>query len=521
MMSVPAYERLTALDASFLHAEGETTPMHVGALSVFEGAPFFDRDGAFRLTDVRRRVESRLHLVPRLRRKLRLPPLGIGQPVWVDADDFDIADHVKLMVLPPPGDRAVLEHACERLQMQLLDRNRPLWELWFIGGLHDGNVAMVEKLHHALVDGVSGVEVAAALLDLEPVPPPDEGSSDPVAPWSPAPAPDARRLVTDALTDRFGTPVAIARSAFDAARVPLLALRRTGAVLDAARSLVGPEGRAPASSLNRATVGEHRRLVRVDVPLDDLRDVGHAFAVTLNDVVLAGVTGALRRLLESRGEPVDDGALHALVPVSIRVDAEHLALGNRVSAMIAPLPVGEDAPLTRLLQVHHEMAERKAHHQAEGNELLLETAELLPATVSALVARQVHHQPFVNVVVTNIPGPSCPLWFFGARMLEATPIVPLGGNLTIGIALLSYDGTLAVGLHADADAAPDLPVLADALAAEFAALHALVRPGDGMSHGVVGAGDDASDSAHAADAADAAEDDGHDGHDPSQVDAVR
>jgi WS/DGAT/MGAT family acyltransferase len=512
MMSDPSYERLTALDASFLHAESESTPMHVGALSVFEGSPFFDRDGAFRLADVRRRVESRLHLVPRLRRKLRPPPLGLGQPVWVDAEDFDIADHVKLLVLPPPGDRAVLEHACERLQMQVLDRDRPLWELWFIGGLHDGNVAMVEKLHHALVDGVSGVEVAAALLDLEPVPPPEEGVVEPVASWSPAPAPDAPRLVVEGLAERFGTPTAIARSVLDAARVPLLALRRTGAVLDAARSLVGPEGLAPTSSLNRATVGEHRRLTRVDVPLDDLRDVGSAFGVTVNDVVLAGVTGALRRLLESRREPVDRRALHALVPVSIRVDAEHLALGNRVSAMIAPLPVGEDAPLTRLLQVHHDMAERKAHHQAEGNEVLLETAELLPAAVSALVARQIHHQPFVNVVVTNVPGPSSPLWFFGARMLEATPIVPLGGNLTIGIALLSYDGTLAVGLHADADAAPDLPVLADALADEFAALRGLVPPAETADDRALRA------RAGATRAGDHADDDGHD---PSRVDAVR
>lgn len=500
-MPGPTYERLTALDASFLHLEGQSTPMHVGALLVFEGAPFFDRDGAFRLAEVRRRVESRLHLVPRLRRRLRMPPFGIGQPVWVDADDFDIADHVKLMVLPPPGDRAMLEHACERLQMHVLDRSRPLWELWFVGGLHDGNVAMVEKLHHALVDGVSGVEVAAALLDLEPEPPPD-GEVEPVEPWAPAPAPDDRRLLVDTVADRFGAPLGMLRSARHAARVPVLALRRTGAVLDAARSLLGPEGRAPSSSLNRATVGEHRRLLRVGVPLDGLRDVGHAFGVTVNDVVLAGVTGALRRLLVSRGEPLDRGALHALVPVSIRVDAEHLALGNRVSAMIAPLPVGEDTALTRLLQIHHEMSERKAHHQAEGNELLLETAELLPATVGALVARQVHHQPFVNVVVTNVPGPSVPLWFFGARMLEATPIVPLGGNLTIGIALLSYDGTLAVGLHADADAAPDLPVLADALTAEFAALRALVPPGAGLPHG----------------AAQRAADDV--GHDPSGADAV-
>ncbi len=481
-MPCPAYERLTALDASFLHAETDATPMHVGALSVFEGEPFFDDDGAFRLTDVRRRVESRLHLVPRLRRKLRMPPLGIGQPAWVDADDFDIADHVKLVVLPQPGDRAVLEHVCERLQMQVLDRSKPLWELWFVGGLHDGNVAMVEKVHHALVDGVSGVEVAAALLDLEPVPAPAVGEPEPVEGWSPAPAPDARRLVVDALVDRFTTPLGIARSVRDAARVPVRALQRTGAVVDAALALLGPDGRAPASSLNPAAVGEHRRLLRVSVPLDDLRDVGHAFSVTVNDVVLAGVTGALRRLLESRGESVDGVALHALVPVSIRADAEHLALGNRVSAMVAPLPVGEDTPLTRLLQVHHDMAERKAHHQADGNELLLETAELLPPTLTAVLARQIHHQPFVNVVVTNVPGPSFPLWFFGARMLETTPIVPLGGNLSIGIALLSYDGTLAVGLHGDPDTAPDLPVLAAALHDELADLRALVRDGDEAVH---------------------------------------
>jgi len=463
-------ERLSALDASFLYAETPETPMHVGALSVFEGAPLFDADGAFRLDDVRRRVLARLHRVPRMRKVVRFVPFGLGLPVWVDAEDFDIADHVRLMVLPEPGNRAQLEALCERLQMQVLDRRRPLWELWFIGGLADGNVAMVEKLHHAMVDGVSGVDVASALLDLEPLADPE-----PIPPWTPEPAPGDRDLLVAAMQDRLREPLELARTAVSAVQAPLRLARDTLEGVGSLLALLGPGALAPRSSLNAAQVGRGRRLLTVQVPLDEVKATKRSLGTTVNDVVLAAVTGGLRRLLVAREEPVEHLSLRALVPVSVRAEDEHLALGNRVTAMIAPLPVAEETPLARLLAVQATMSELKAQHLAEGNELLLEGVDHLPPALTALVSRQIHHQPFVNVVVTNVPGPPFPLWFLGARMLEVTPIVPLGGNLTIGIAILSYDRTLSIGIHADRDAVPDAGFLADAIRNEFSELLRLTR----------------------------------------------
>jgi WS/DGAT/MGAT family acyltransferase len=466
-------ERLSALDASFLYAETPATPMHVGALLVFEGAPFFDERGAFRLDDVRRRIEARLHRVPRMRKVVRFVPFGQGRPVWVDAVDFDIADHVRLMVLPEPGNRAQLEALCERLQMQVLDRSKPLWELWCIGGLADGNVAMVEKLHHAMVDGISGVDVASALLDLEP-----RTGPEPIPPWNPEPPPSDLELVFDAWRDQAREPLELARLAGSVARAPLRLARGAVEGLGSLLSLVGPGGLAPRTSLNAARVGSGRRLLTVRVPLDEVKATKRWLGTTVNDVVLAAVTGGLRRLLEAREEPVEGFRLRALVPVSVRADDEHLALGNRVSAMVAPLPIDEETPLARLLAVQATMSELKAQHLAEGNELLLEGAEHLPPALTALVSRQVHRQPFVNVVVTNVPGPQFPLWFLGARMLESTPIVPLSGNLTVGIAVLSYDGTLFIGIHADRDAVPDVGFLADAIRDEFAELLRLARGGE-------------------------------------------
>jgi WS/DGAT/MGAT family acyltransferase len=465
----PPYQRLTTLDASFLHLESSTTPMHIGSLAVLDGASFFDEHGGFRLDSVRRQVASRLHLLPRFRRRVQFVPLGQGRPVWVDDAAFDIADHVRLVVLPPPGNRAQLVALCERLHMRLLDRRRPLWELWFVGGLDDGNVALFQKLHHALVDGVSGVDVAAVLFDLEP----GSEAADAGPTWHPVPAPSAQRLLLDAWLERARQPLELAQAGVRAAWHGPWQLGRTALQTSASLAgLVRPDHRASSSSLNRR-VGPHRRLVTVDESLDAVHRAAHLFDATVNDVVLAAVTGGLRRLLVRRSEPVHKLHLRVLVPVSVRADGEHGDLGNKVTSLFVPLPVEMPSAIERLDRVRRTMASLKDHNEADGNEVLLEATDYLPPNVTAALSRMVHHQSLVNVVVTNIPGPARPLYFMGAEVLEVVPVVPLGGNLTVGIAVLSYRGSLTIAVHADPDACPDLEVLVQGIRDEFDELFVL------------------------------------------------
>ncbi len=463
----PSYERLTALDASFLHAETPETPLHVGSVAVFEGAPFFDENGAFRVDELRARVAARLHVVPRFRKKVMWVPFGQGRPVWIDDPAFDIADHVKVMVLPGPGTREQLFELCELLQMRLLDRDRPLWELWFVGGLDDGNVAMIEKVHHALVDGVSGVDAATATLDLDRDAPLVEAP-----PWTPAPAPTPGRLLAESLWERATDPVEMARSAQAVLRVPARLAREAAEIAGTVANLVAPGTVLSSTSLTQR-VGRRRRLLAVRQDLTEVKRAKAAFGATVNDVILAAVAGGVRTLLLSRGEALEGRELHVLVPVSVRADHEHLDLGNKVASLFVALPIGEDSAIARLELVRQAVGEQKARNLAEGTELLLDWMDHLPPMLTAALSRTIHRQPFVDMVVTNVPGPQFPLYCMGAEMLEATPVVPLGGNLSVGIAILSYNGAITLGIHADRDACPDVAVLADGIGDAFAELLAL------------------------------------------------
>ncbi|MBK9180899.1 MAG: wax ester/triacylglycerol synthase family O-acyltransferase [Acidimicrobiales bacterium] len=458
------HERLSAMDDSFLEAEDARTPLHVGAVCTFEGGPLLDDQGRFRLDDVRRVVASRLDQIPRFRQRVLDVPLGLGRPVWVDDPSFDVADHVRLTALPAPGTDEQLMELNERLQMQLLDRSRPLWEMWWVEGLQGGRVALVEKVHHALVDGVSGAQTLSVILDLTPdavVPGP--------TPWSAPPLPSPQQLAEERIVELAAAPAELLRGVESVLRTPALLLDR----LESLRDFLQGEGVAPPSSLNRP-VGRRRRLAAVRRSLADVRATKDALGGTVNDVVLAAVSAGLRALLAARGEDVPGATLRALVPMSIRRDDEALTLGNRVSALSAPLPVGEPDPLVRLALVQEAMAELKASHQAEGAELLFDFADTWPTALLGAVSRLiVHRQPLVNVVVTNVPGPQVPLYALGARMLDIVPVVPLGGNLTVGVAILSYDGQLNLGLHADPDACGDLTVLAEGIEDGFAELAAL------------------------------------------------
>lgn len=467
------YDRLSALDASFLHLERLEYPMHVGALSIFEGGPLFDAGGRLRISEIRDLVQSRLSRMPRFRRRLMHVPYDQGRPIWVDDDRFDITYHVRHTALPRPGTWEQLVALTTRVQENLLDRERPLWELWFVEGLEDGNVALVQKTHHALIDGVSGVDVATLLLDPSPdhVPPvPDD--------WTPEPAPSPAQLLVDTLVERVTEPTEIVRSVRRMLRVPRRALAQAGELVQSFGTMLSRDLIAPVTSINGRT-GRHRRLSTVRVPLSDVKEIRAGLGGTVNDVVLCGVAGGLHRLFAHRREPTEGLKLRVMVPVSIRSDDERGTLGNKVSAMFVSLPVGPMPVRDRLAAVTAQTQHLKERHQAVGADFLINMTGFAAPTLISLAARLVHRQRLLNLVVTNVPGPQFPLYMMGARLLEAFPIVPLTRNLTVVVGILSYDGTLHFGLWGDRDAAADLEVLAGGIDDAFAELRKVAQERNG------------------------------------------
>jgi len=428
--------------------------MHVGALSVFDGHGLMGADGRFRINEVVELVESRLHLIPRFRKIVQNVLLDAGEPIWVDDERFDIGYHVRLTALPTPGSRSQLLALFERIQSQVLDRSRPLWELWFVEGLEDGHVALIQKTHHALVDGVSGVDVATVLMDFSPEPTMMEAPK-----WKPHRAPTPARLFLDSVQSNITSPREAIRSLRRAVEIPQQAVNQINDLVRSLTSLATGGIIAPHTSLNEKVVGRSRRFGLARVSLSDVKLVRRAFGGTVNDVILAGVGGGLGRLLEERGELHPDLVLKVFCPVSVRDESEHMALGNRISAMFIPLAVGEPDSVTRLVGVQAVTCDLKEREQAVGAAVLLDLTQYAAPTVLGLAARLIHHQPFVNLVCTNVPGPQTPLYCMGARLLEAYPMVPLARNLNLGVAILSYCGELHFGLLGDRDLWPDMEVL--------------------------------------------------------------
>lgn len=455
------YERLSAQDTTFLHIESATQPMHVGALAVFEGERFFDDRGRFRLDDVRDVIASRLHLVPRFRKRLLMVPLEQGRPVWVDDEDFDLSYHVRLTALPRPGTEAQLLALMGRLQSQVLDRRRPLWELWFVEGLEGGRVALIQKTHHSLVDGVSGVDVATVLLDLEPDPAPVEAPE-----WEPEPAPTPVRLAAESIAERLFVPAEMARSMRAALRGPQAVARRVASV---GRAMLEVGRVAPRAPWN-VPISAHRRFEPARVPLDLVKSIKDAAGVTVNDVVLAACAGGLRSFLEEREEPVDGLVLRALVPVSVRADDERMTLGNRVSAMVADLPVGEPDAATRLRIVSDHIAGQKEVDVAVGGDTILRLTDFAPPNLLGVMSRLVVRTRPVNLGITNVPGPDQPLYCMGARLGEAFPYVGIIDNQALMIGVISYDGQLGFGLTGDREVLPDLATLARGIEDAFTEL---------------------------------------------------
>lgn len=446
---------LTPLDAAFLYIESDTTPLQMATVGIFEGAPFYDERGVFRLTDIRRLIESRLSMAPKLRQRPQKGLFGQAPPRWVDHPDFDIAEHVRVWRLDPPASEAELTKLCADLMAVPLDRSRPLWDLTFIEGLEGDRVALFERIHHAMADGLAAAELATVLLDLSPSPPPPSHQN----PWRPDRAAASWRTAAHDLMDLAKLPLGVAKWSVDSLAHPIRRVRELSSFGVGVGTVVRPSLVAPSTSLT-GHISAQRKLQLLRFSLEDVRNVAHCFDATINDVVLTMAAGGLRALLAERAELPADGDVQALVPVGL-VDAEGRGLGNDVSALFIRLPVRTSDPVRRLRAIAREVGKNKRHHQALAATTLLRALEPVPQGILAMGARLINHQPFFNVIVTNVPGPPVPLYALGARLLEAFPVLPLVGNQSLAVAILSYDGKLDFGVLSDPLACPDVVVFTD------------------------------------------------------------
>lgn len=459
------YRRLTPEDATFLYLEDGGTPMHVASLLIFNGPPPTP-------ADFTRHVRSHLFHVPRFRQKLAYVPFGQGRPVWVDDPNFHLDYHLRVTALPPPGDDRRLRTLTARIFSQRLDRHKPLWELYLVTGLADNHFALIGKTHHCLVDGVSGVDITTVLFDLEP----DPVDVPATGRWEPKPEPAATELLADALLEKATNPVEILHTMQHALRTPRAVLREA---FKSARALgaFASAGLSPAppTPINRP-IGPHRTLATASMDLDVFKEIKNAAGCTVNDVVLAVSTGALRRFLEYRGSAVDDLELKAMVPVSVRAPSDDRALGNKVAAFMARLPVYQSDPLERLEFLRHEMNHLKESRQAVGASVLIELTGFANATLLSQAARALQSgQRFFNLYITNVPGPQFPLYMLGRELQELYGMSPLAPNQALAIVVTSYNGRINFGLVGDWDVMDDIELFAEDVDASLLELLAAVR----------------------------------------------
>ena len=453
-------DRLTPIDSSFLHQESANSHMHIGALMVIDGPPPST-------SELLEQIRERLHLVPRYRHKLASTPLDSGRPVWVDDPNFNLDYHIRHTALPSPGGWEQLCALTARIYSQQLDRTKPLWEMWLIEGLEDDRFALITKTHHSLVDGIGGVDLATVLFDLSPDPPPLQNSG---RAWEPHAEPGAVDLVVAGARGAVRAGVELAQRVVGAITHPDRSLARAREVAEGLGEVIWAElNRAPETPLN-VPIGPHRRYYGIAASLEDFKTVKNAFGGTVNDVVLAVVTGALRDFLIARGRRVEGVEMRALVPVSVRTESERGEVGNRLVAVRSPLPVYISDPIQRLQFVSRSMDGLKASKQALGAEVIAGAQNFAPPTLLAQASRLNFSTRLFNLIVTNIPGTQFPLYVLGRELLEAYPIAFLPENHALAIAILSYNGKMNFGLLGDFDALPDLEMIRANLVEELATL---------------------------------------------------
>ncbi len=456
-------ERLSALDAEFLYLEDDVSHMHIAGACVFDGP-------APPLSDIKGLVASKLHLIPRYRQRIRSVPLDLGRPVWVDDPEFDLDRHIRSSSLCAPGDDAAFCGLMGRLMSQQLDRERPLWEAWLVEGLEGGRWALVCKVHHCMVDGIAGVGLLTALLDVEA----DAAVGEP-QPWVAEAEPPAALKVLDAWGGLLSDALATARRLPGSAVHPIVSARTalwTGeGMVRLLRRLV-PTG--PLSI--EGPIGPGRTWAHSSARLEDVRTIRSAFGGTVNDVALAAVSGGYRALLLERGDPLDQAVVRSLVPVSTRHEGDRRLSDNQVSCLLYELPVRIADPVERLEVVQEQMAELKSLHISEAGVVVTSVADFVPPMVMWLLGRvalrsaRSFGQHSLSTVTTNVPGPQMPLYCLGHEMLEYRPFVPISHGLRVGLAILSYNGQLFFGATGDLGTMPDIGVLTRGASTEIDAL---------------------------------------------------
>jgi diacylglycerol O-acyltransferase / wax synthase len=456
-------EWMSAIDSSFLHVENDSTPMHIGGVSIFAGPPP-------PFAQLREMVERKLDIVPRYRQKVRFVPLGAGPPVWVEDPHFSLTYHLRHTAVPAPGSEDDLRQMAARVFSQHLDRNKPLWELWVVEGLAQGRWALLSKVHHCMVDGVAATDLMSVMFS-------DESPAAAPAPWSAPPEPSGVEILARSLA-RLASPAGQLASLQRAVAAPRETLRTASELLRAAGS-AGRTLRPVGSSSLTGQIGPHRRWSWARARLSDVKLVRTGLGGTVNDVVLTLITNGFRALLESRGEPVAEAqVVRTMVPVSVRARGEKGVYNNRVSAVFASLPVGIPDPAARLASIRAEMDGIKESKQAVAGDVLSSLSGFAPPLLLALGSRLVTASPRLNMhtATTNVPGPQQPVQTLGRRMLESFPFVPVVGSIPIVVAIFSYDGGLYFGVTGDYDRAPDIDVLSAGIERGMAELLAQIAP---------------------------------------------
>lgn len=446
-------DRLSTADAAFLAMESPTHHAHVGALMLFS-AP---QDGTFSFDRFARLVRARLHLAPHHRRKLGFAPLNLANPIWVDDERFDLAFHLRHAALPAPGTVEQLTEYAARVWARPLDRDRPLWELYVIEGLEDGGFAVLSKSHHAMVDGLRGVDLATVLLDPASGRAVAPGEEDGPEPWEAQAAPSGYSMAFSGVRSVLTSPADAVGSAKRLFEAPTRAARRA---IDVGRGIVSVAGTtmtspAPRSELNGA-VGQSRRFAIHRVALADAKAIKAAYRTTVNDVVLTLVADTTGRMLRERGVRTDGMWLRAMVPVSVATGDGEDAFGQRVVSSFVSLPVGEMDPVERLNVISEAMAGQSSERQAVGAGFLTGLADYAPITIHAMASRLATRSRLFNFLVTNVPGPQAPMYLLGARLEGAFPFTALGGNTAYGVGVISTDGWLNVGFTGDHLGLPEL-----------------------------------------------------------------
>jgi diacylglycerol O-acyltransferase len=439
------YERLSGLDACFLGFETRNAYMHVAVTAVFEAGPLGRRGGAIDLDRLRRHFEARVPLIPRFRQRLCHLPV-LGDAVWVDDDGFDLRRHLRHASLPQPGSVEQLRTRCAEILERPLDRRRPLWEIWIIEGLAGGRFALVAKVHHCIVDGIAGIGMLAALLDLDA-----DAETPPPEPWRPRSVPTTAELLRDEVVRRARGATEMGRAVGRVLGEPRQAAGRLGAAAGSLWRLVSTGLASPPEVRFNRPIGPHRDVAWTSVDLATVKQVAHGLGGTVNDVVLTMVSGAIGATLRDLAEPIPVDPLRVLVPVSVRRAEELGAGGNRVSLWLVPLPVAERDARSRFDRIRAATEALKRGGEAAGGTIVTEAANWAGGAVVETLARVVGSTRVCNLIVTNVPGPPMPLYLAGARMVEAYPHLPLFEQQGLGIALLSYCGRLAICLVADWD----------------------------------------------------------------------